>query len=410
MYCHNSIAIIGDGVGALICYALLRHTGIPAAAITIYGDQPHPLTALANAAQAIRQSTMRSEGNGHLAPYEFPGLALRDAWYQRSLWPLVQSLFDIYNPSLNLLLTQGSMLVERTGFLQRKVCTRIEHIQRIPSAQTCFTLINSNGQALDHARHVILALGPAGLAWPDPVRPWLVHPCVVHAYTPHTVESGEHVVVLGSGMAAAHSWINALEAGAHVTAVHRHPLRRQRLNSSRCDFSTVGIEAYQRLHPEQRMAYLQTVGQGSFPRRWQWEWTWWHARRSGRLTTCRAELLEMQAHTDPNSEQLPLILHLNNQSILPAARLICATGFNLHALAYPLIRRLMATGGVSIKNGLLLVEDDFTLAPISHSESKCFVVGSLARWALPVANTFVGLKYAARRIAGQLRAYRDQVS
>ena len=30
------------------------------------------------------------------------------------------------------------------------------------------------------------------------------------------------------------------------------------------------------------------------------------------------------------------------------------------------------------------------------------VVGALARWALPVADTFAGIKYAARRLAPQL--------
>jgi hypothetical protein len=348
---------------------------------------------------------MRSEGNGHLAPAEFPGLALVDAWRRHTPVPLIAALFDAYTPSLELLLAQGTTLAERSGFHTRKVSARVEAIWRMSSPQPCFTLADSNGCILGQARHIILALGQANPGWPVAVRPWRAHPRVTHAYVPHTIQPGMHVVVLGSGMAAAHIWFNALQAGARVTGVHRHPLRRQKLNAPRCDFTTPGIEAYQRLPPEQRLAYLQRVGQGSFPWRWQWEWAWVRARCSGHLKTHLGELVGIQEDASATVEPPLLALHLNNQSTLLAEHLICATGFEAHASGYRLIRQMITTGGARTYQGLLLLEDDFTLSPLSQPESACFVVGSLARWALPVANTFVGMKYAARRIAAQLGAH-----
>jgi hypothetical protein len=53
---------------------------------------------------------------------------------------------------------------------------------------------------------------------------------------------------------------------------------------------------------------------------------------------------------------------------------------------------------VKAVDGLLQPNDDFTLPPLSRPNSICAAIGSLARWTLPVADTFFGMKYAARRL------------
>ena len=100
----SDIAIIGDGPAALACFAQLRAHGVPANRIAVYGDSPHPLARLEQYARGLGQRVMRSEGNGHLSPTEFPGLAVVDAWRRRSPWPLLAALFDCYQPSLDLLI------------------------------------------------------------------------------------------------------------------------------------------------------------------------------------------------------------------------------------------------------------------------------------------------------------------
>lgn len=79
------VAIVGDGVGALVTMGVLCKAGVPAEAITIYGDSPHPLANLEQYARAIHQTHMRSESEGHLRPANFPGLATVESWQRRSL-------------------------------------------------------------------------------------------------------------------------------------------------------------------------------------------------------------------------------------------------------------------------------------------------------------------------------------
>lgn len=398
---NSRIAIIGDGVGALITFAVLCHAGVPATEITIYGDSPHPLATLQRYAQAVEQTVMRSESNGHLAPVDFPGLALVEAWQRRSLWPLLASLFDRYTPPLGLLLSQGAALTTQLGIQERKVSARVTSLIRCEPPEPAFALM-SNRERVGVAQHVILALGHAGLAWPEAALAWRTDARVKHAYQAPSFQRNEHIVVVGGGMAAVHVWLAALKAGANVTVLHRHPLRRQRLNAPRCAFSAAGIDTYQRLKPRQRERHLKAIGAGSFPWRLRWEWALWQASRKGRFATRQAELVELEASNStsaPSDQETTLILHLNDSTTLRADKLICATGLQSNALAYPLMRQLANNYNVPIANGHLLLKDDFILSPLSQSGSICGVVGALARWALPVADTFTGIKYAARRIA-----------
>ncbi len=397
----NYIAIIGDGVGALITMGVLGHNGLPPAAITIYGDSPYPLANLARYTQAIGQQRMRSESSGHLKPVDFPGLALVEAWQRRSPWPLLGSIFDGYTPTLKLVLAQGEHLSEQMGFQQRKVTCRVACIRRYENP--AFAIYDEGERLVGTAEHVILALGrPGGLVWPKAVEPWQNHPGVTHSYQSPQVRSGEHVLVIGSGMTAAHIWQAALKAGAQVTSLHRHPIHWQRLNAPRCAFGTAGIKAYQRLKTDQRLAYLNTIGQGSIPWRWHWEWRLWQARYQGRFSAHQAEVAQIQSQNNSQNQADKLILSLHNGMRLEVDKLICATGVQVDALGHPLIKQLVTTYQLPVQEGILRLANDFTLAPLSQADSLCAVVGSLARWALPVADTFAGIKYIARRLAVRL--------
>jgi hypothetical protein len=99
-----------------------------------------------------------------------------------------------------------------------------------------------------------------------------------------------------------------------------------------------------------------------------------------------------------------LKLTLASGGTLETDTLICATGFQIAPQAYPLIENLLRANEARTESGSLFVTDDFNLTPLSRERSVCGAVGALARWALPIADTFVGVKYAARRLAPQLRA------
>lgn len=388
----TNLAIIGDGPAALACFLVLRHAGLPVEAITVYGDSPYPLAKLEQLARMIGQRQMRSESNGHLAPTEFPTLAIIDSWQRRSPWPLLASLFDAYVPSLELVLAHSAKLAQHSGFAQRKVSARVARVVRQDRSDTPFALFDNAGQQIGEAQNVILALGLPGLAWPAVTQGWQDHSCVGHSYQAHTFQCDEHVVIIGSGMTAVHLWVVALEAGARVTAIHRDPLLRQPLNVPRCRFSAVGFDAYRRLSPHERQAFHR-ARRGSYPRRWHWEWELWHARRRGAFASYQGELARIEAQTGNG-----LGLQLADGRIIVADRLICATGVQANARGHTLIDHLVTTYQIPTVDGMLCAADDFTLPILSQPGSICGVVGSLARWVLPVAETFYGMKYAARSL------------
>lgn len=391
---------MGDGVGGLITLAVLVHAGMASHEITVFGDSSHPLSHLHKCAIALGQDRMRSESNGHLAPVDFPGMAWADTCRLRSPWPLAASLCDRYNPPVELLVAQADVLMNRFDFRQRKVPARVEQIVRSQTPQPLFLLLDADGSLVGAARHIILALGHAGLAWPEAVRTWRSHPGVAHAYNGPSFQAGQRVAVIGSGMAAAHLWSLGLTKGAQVIALHRRPLRCQQLNAPRSAFSAVGIDAYRRLCPAERLETLRQLSHGSFPWRLSWQRQWRRARLRGQFRSIQGEMVTMQAAIQ--DANLALALHMDTGETIEADKLICATGFATAALSYPLIAQMVASHDLPTIGGHLAVSDDFTVPSLNQEGSICGVVGALARWALPVADTFAGIKYAARRLAPQL--------
>ncbi len=374
---NTSVAIVGDGVGALIALAVLAQSGVPTQAVTIYGDSPHPMANLCCHATALGQERMRSESNGHLAPVDFPGMAWADTRKQWSPWPLLASLCDRYNPSLDLVLAQVDALTTRLGFHERKLPVRIANIVRAESAEPAFDLRDCAGQMVGTARHVILALGHAGLSWPNAVCSWKSHPHVMHAYESPIFQAGDRVAVIGSGMAAAHLWSLGLRKGAQVTALHRRPLRYQRLNAPRSAFSAVGIDAYHRLSSADRLQTLGEVSHGTFPWRLAWQNEWRRARQRGQFRSIQGELAAMEAVEQENTNVLTICLQ--SGETIEVDKLVCATGFVTTAQSYPLIAQLATLYDLPALDGHLMVADDFTLVPLSQANSVCGIVGTLAR-------------------------------
>jgi hypothetical protein len=81
-----------------------------------------------------------------------------------------------------------------------------------------------------------------------------------------------------------------------------------------------------------------------------------------------------------------------------ANRIVAATGVVTDVRAHPLIAQLADDYALPIERGRLLVNDDFTLPQIGTPTARMAAVGNLARWALPFGETFMGMKYVARRL------------
>lgn len=397
---HSHVAIIGDGPASLILLGVLRYAGFSRGAVAIYGDNEHPLANLKKYALSVHQQVMRSEGDGHLHPRNFPDLTWQDAWYNRTLKPFFLNAFNLYNPPLPLLLDHAARVAEEFEFEAHRTRARIGCVKRKAPGAREFDLMDTTGQYLGRARHVVLALGHPTLNWPGEFETWRGDPRVVHAYEQPTVLPGERVVIVGGGIGAAHMWLTALEAGAEVIALHRKPLRFQPLNAPRCSFNEVGIQAYHQLSTDERLLKLRSPLGSSYPKRLHWEKQLDAAKKARRFRSHLANLSRIETE---ESLENRLRLWFDDRTAVEADRLIFATGFKSDPCEHTVIRQLVDDGAIRMTGGFLHPEDDFTLPPISQPNSLLAVMGTLSRFALPVADTFAGMKFTARRLAPLLK-------
>lgn len=393
---ETEVAIVGDGPAGQIAWGVHRHAGVPAAAMAAYGDTPEPLGRLRRYAAAIDLRRMRSEGNGHMRPLEVPGLAWRDAWERRSPLPLLAALLHRYTPDISLLVRDASEAGARSGFADGRIQARIGRVER--AAATHFQLYDEAGALIGRTRHLILALGHPAQRWPAELAGWRGDPRVWHAYQSHPIAPGQRVLVVGSGMGAAHVWAQALAQGASVFGLHRRPWRHQALNAPRCQFNAAALDNLRLLSDEaQHEAFAARPG-GTFPRRLEWAWAFWLARRQGRFRAAIDSIAGIET-----TDGAALRVRLAGGAAILADRIISATGFEPAAAGHPLLRRLIEDYSLPIRAGQLQLSADCLIPELSNPASMCGVVGAAARWALPAADTFVGMRYAARLLAGSMR-------
>ena len=328
-------AIVGSGLAALATHATLRHRGVAAEEIAVFGTSADPLAAWRGRAASIRQQRMRSESDGHLAPASFPGLAVR-----RGSWrALLETALSRYHPTVDEFLAHAESVRERSAWDTSFVQRRVERIRAV-----------DGGFSVDGAEfsHVLIATGHPGLA---------LVPGTVHAYEPH--EYAAQVAVLGAGMAAATEWRNALAAGAEVVSVRRREPVHRPLNVPRELFSERGLARFRRTD---RAATLQALAQPSYP----------------------AEL-----HVD-----VPVVA-----APPAGFQVIAATGFLRGYAHDPLLADLVDAHALETCDRWLVLDDDSTVPALTDERRTLSVAGVAGQWAFPAADTIAGAKFAARAFA-----------
>jgi len=339
----RNVAIVGSGLAALAAYTTLRHRGVAAEEIAVFGTHDDPLEVWRGRAAAIRQTRMRSESEGHLGAAAWPGLALRErdprAW--------AGTVTNRYHPPVELFLRHAARVVERSGWERSFRRHRVERI--------------TPGFELDGEgpfQHVLLATGHPGLARPVEGA--------VHAYEPH--EYASKVTIVGAGMAAAHEWLNALAAGSEVVSVRRREPTRRPLNVPRPLLTRRGLDAYHRSSAEEHAAALRTLSQPSYPPGRAWDEPLRIAEREGRFRVA---------------------------SELNGGQVICATGF-LEGYAHdPLLAQLVADFDLPTHDRWIVLAPDSTVAELTNGTTLS-IAGIAGQWAFPAADTIAGAKYAAR--------------
>ena len=360
-------AIVGGGLAGFVAYVTLRHRGIAPGEITVFDTDPDPVAAWRPRAEAIRQTRMRSESDGHCYPRSFPGLAPREALRRRSLAPLVQTVCNRYRPTVREFLQHVEELRDRSGWDESFSRHRVA---RARAAERGFE-IDDEGTF----RHVLVAPGHAGLSVPGELAD---DPRTVHAYEPH--DYADRVAVVGAGMAAATEWLNALAAGAEVVSVRRRDPARRPLNVPRPLFSKAGLAAFQASENEDRVALLARLGEPSYPPGREWDEPLERARHEGRFRVAG--------------------------SVDGEAQVICATGFRRGFAHDPLLRGLVAEHGLETEGRWIVLACDGTIPALTDDARTIALAGAPAQWAYPAADTLVGMKYIARRFLQRVKACR----
>jgi cation diffusion facilitator CzcD-associated flavoprotein CzcO len=332
-----------------VAHTTLRAGGVAADEIVVFGADADPAGPWRTRAMAIRQTHMRSESDGHPFPRTFPGLAAREAARTLDPWPLLLSVADRYRPRVGVFLDAVDRARERSGWDDSL------RVGRTFLVTTCHKGFRVDGDG--PYRHVLLALGHPGLAWPDDRDARCVH-----AYEPH--EYARKVAVVGAGMAAATEWRNARAAGAEVVSVRRREPVLRPLNLPRPLFTKRGLDEYRR---GDRAAFLRAFSAPSYPR---------------------------ELHLDvPVAPAVPD----------DAEQVVCATGF-LRGYAHdPLLARLVDEHALATVDGLLVLNDNATVPGLTDDTRTLAVSGVHAQWSFPAADTLSGMRWVAHRLLRRCR-------
>jgi hypothetical protein len=396
-----TIAVVGDGFGSLMVYATAVYLGFRADQIAVYGTAETAVSTYRQYAWNLGQTVLRSESESHFLPADWPTFAQLDAWSRRSPAPLLRSIRRRYNPGVPEILTEAVTVQERLGWDERRIPARVGWLQRALEPAPHFVLYDDTGAALGRAKHVMLALGHGPLSFPRVLAQARedseLAGRVVQAYEPKTYVPEGRYVVIGAGIASVNEWANALDARAKVISLLRNPAPdEQDLNTPRCLFEAYGIDAFQELSFDQRVAFLGRILKGTSPRREGWVDKIERGIAEDRFDQLIGEIDEIK------DGPAGLAVHVSSThgpepGWLDVTGVVCGTGFVRSALAIPVIRRLVEHYRVPVDEGRLVLRSNCGVPGLDRDESRLCAMGLLANSVIPHGDTIAGLKYVARR-------------
>jgi hypothetical protein len=257
----------------------------------------------------------------------------------------------------------------------------------------------------------MLALGHGPLSFPPVLAKAKADPAlderIVQAYEPKVYSPEGRYVVIGAGIASVNEWVNALDAGGKVISLLRSPVPdEQDLNTPRCLFEALGIDAFQGLTFEERIAFLGSILKGTSPKRRNWEATVTQAKEAGRFEQLIGEIDDV--------EKGPLGLRINvvsrhgpDPGLLDVTGIVAGTGFNKSALTLPLLRRLVDYYKLPVEGGRINLRTNCGVPGLDRDDSRLCVMGIFANSVVAHGDTIAGLKYIGRRfVADCARAER----
>jgi hypothetical protein len=293
------------------------------------------------------------------------------------------------------------VVAARLGWNDNRMPARVGWLQRAERDVPHFVLYDEDANFIGRAKHVIVAVGHGPLSFPPALSTARQDPAladrIVQAYEPkHYAEDGRYVVV-GAGIASVNEWVNALDAGGKVVSLLRNPAPdEQDLNTPRCFFEALGIDAFQGLTFDERLVFLGKILKGTSPRRRTWDEKVRRGHSEGRFDELMGEIDEV--------EQGPsgLRVHVSNKlgddpGWMDVTGVVAGTGFVRSVLAIPLLRRLVEFYGIPLEDGRLKLLSNCGVPGLDRADSRLCMMGLAANAVVPHGDTIAGLKYIGRR-------------
>jgi hypothetical protein len=397
----STIAVVGDGFGSLIVYSTAIYLGFRPEHLSLFGPGDQPVSTYQHYAHNLRQTVLRSESESHFLPADWPTFAQLDAWSHRSIAPLARSVRRKYNPGVREILTEAAVVARRLGWDTARVPRRVGWLQRELRPTPHFVLYDEQARFLGRARHVMLAPGHGPLRFPPVLArakaDTTLGERIVHAYEPKQYAPGGRYIVIGSGIASVNEWANALDAGGSVIALRRQPAAEtQDLNVPRCLFEAQGIDIFQGLPLDQRIAFLGSVLRGTSPQRRSWLERVEGGREDGRFDELIGEIDAVERG------RAGLRVHISSRfgegaGWLDVTGIVAGTGFAASALALPLLRRLVDHYELPVESGRLQLRSNCGIPKLDRPDSRLCTMGLIANSVIPHGDTIAGLKYIGRR-------------
>ncbi len=397
----STIAIVGDGLGSLIVYSTAMYLGFKPQDITIYGTSDNPVGTYQRFAYNLGQTVLRSESESHFLPADWPTFGQLDAYAHRSLAPLLRSARRKYNPGVPDILAEAGVVARRLNWDGSRVSKRVGWLQRELDGVPHFVLYDEEANLLGRAKHVMLALGHGPLAFPPVLAKAKRDPAIadriVQAYEAKRYVRDGRYVVLGAGIASINEWANALDVGAKVIALRRNPAPdEQDLNVPRCLFEALGIDKFQGLPFDRRVAFLGTVLKGTAPKRRGWQARIEQGMAEGRFD----ELVGEIDRVEPGPAGLRVHVasrHGEDPGWLDVTGVVAGTGFQKSAVTLPLLRRLVEHYEIPFEDGRIQLLTNCGIPKLDRPDSRLCTMGLVANTVIPHGDTIAGLKYIGRR-------------
>jgi hypothetical protein len=409
----STIAVVGDGFGSLIVYSTAVYLGFRPDQITVFGPNANPVGTYQQFAFNLGQTVLRSESESHFLPADWPTFAEMDAWARRSPSLLVRSARRKFNPGVPDILAEAHVVQHELGWNDNRYPARVGWLQRegAVAADRYFVLYDEDANFIGRARHVMLAVGHGPLSFPPVLARAKEDPIlgvrVAQAYEAKAYDPSGRYIVIGAGIASVNEWANILDVGGKCISLTRNPEPdEQDLNTPRCFFEALGIDAFQALSFDQRIAFLGQILKGTTPKRRGWLERIERGRQEGRFEALLGEIDEVEP--GPLGLRVHVVSrHGPDPGWMDVTGVVAGTGFNKSALSVPLLRRLVEFYDVPIADGRIKLQSNCGVPGLDRPDSRCGLMGIHANAVVTHGDTIAGLKYVGRRfVADCYRAER----